>query len=152
MTQTTGSLSWANCKIELSKDAGVSWIDISGFTNSIAVDGGERATSEYFTATGDVPIVTAGKRGLLEITAKCVYTEDAANAPFIMVHEANEAQDPLMIRWSPKGGAISNFRFTSSAGQCVKPVYPQGAADSADAIPIEFTIKCSSITKSVISV
>ena len=152
MTQTTGSLSWANCKIELSDDAGASWIDISGFTNSISVDGGERATGEYFTADGDVPIVTSGKRGLIEITTKCVYTEDTSNAPFIMVHEANEAQDPLMIRWSPKGGTVGNFRFTSSAGQCTAPVFPQGAADSADAIPIEFTIKCSSITKSVISV
>jgi hypothetical protein len=151
MAQTTGSLSWANCKIELSKDAGVSWKDISGFTNSIAVDGGERATAEFFTALGDIPIVTAGKRGLIEITAKCVYTEDAADAPFIMVHEGSEAQTPLMIRWSPKGGLSGNFRFTSSAGQCVKPVYPQGAADSADAIPVEFTIKCGSITKSVIT-
>lgn len=152
MAQTTGSLSWANCKIELTDDAGVSWTDISGFTNSIAVDGGERATAEFFTATGDIPIVTAGKRGLLEITAKCVYTEDTANAPFIMVHESSETQTPLQIRWSPKGGAIGDFRFTSSAGQCVKPVYPQGSADSADAIPIEFTIKCGSIAKTTISV
>lgn len=151
MAQTTASLSWANCKIELSDDAGVSWVDISGFTNSIAVDGGERATSEFFTAAGDIPIVTAGKRGLIEVTAKCVYTEDASNAPFIMVHEASEGQTPLQIRWSPKGGATGNFRFTSSAGQCVKPVYPQGAADSADAIPVEFTIKCGSITKSTIT-
>lgn len=152
MAQTTASLSWANCKIELSSDSGSTWKDISGFTNSISVDGGERATSEYFTATGDIPIVTAGKRGLLEITTKCVYTEDAADAPFIMVHTANEAQTPLQIRWSPKGGSIGNFRFTSSAGQCTKPVYPQGAADSSDAIPVEFTIKCSSIAKSTISV
>lgn len=152
MAQTTGSLSWANCKIELSDDSGDNWTDISGFTNSISVDGGERATSEYFTATGDIPIVTSGKRGLIEITTKCVYTEDAANAPYIMVHEANEAQDPLMIRWSPKGGAVGDFRFASSAGQCAAPVYPQGAADSADAIPIEFTIKCGSITKSVITI
>lgn len=151
MAQTTGSLSWANCKIELSDDSGDTWTDISGFTNSISVDGGERATSEYFTATGDIPIVTSGKRGLIEITTKCVYTEDAANAPYIMVHEANEAQDPLMIRWSPKGGAVGDFQFASSAGQCAAPVYPQGAADSADAIPIEFTIKCGSITKSVIT-
>lgn len=151
MAQTTGSLSWANSKIEISKDAGTTWVDISGFTNSIAVDGGERATSEFFTATGDIPIVTAGKRGLLEITAKCVYTEDATNAPFIIVHEASEAQTALMIRWSPKGGAVGNFRFTSSAGQVTKPVYPQGAADSADAIPVEFTIKCGSITKTTIA-
>lgn len=152
MAQTLNSLSWANCKIELSDNAGVDWRDVSGFTNAVSVDGGERSTAEFFTADGGVPIITAGKRAALEITIKAVYTEDATYAPFIMAQNAYDNHTPLMVRWSPKGGAIGDFRFTSAAGPCTAPVLPQGAADSSDAIPVEVTIKVPSITKSTIAV
>jgi len=105
------------------------------------------------TVTGDTPIVTSGKRSLLEVTVKAVYTEDTADAPFIMGLSAYEsATDTVLLRWSPKGGAIGDYRYATSAAKVVAPVYPQGAADSGDAIPVELKLKCASITKSVISV
>lgn len=153
MTQTVNSMSWANCKIELSDDAGVNWRDVSGFSNSITVDGGERATSEFFTAEGDTPIVTAGKRASYEITLKAVYTEDASNAPFIMGLTAySSVNNRLLIRWSPKGGAIGTYRYTSSEAMVNSPVFPTGAADSSDAIPVELKLKCLSITKATVAV
>lgn len=152
MAQTTNSLSWSNCKIELSDDAGVNWRDVSGFSNSVEVDGGERSVAEFFTVDGDTPILTAGKRALLEITLKAVYTEDASNAPFIMGLTAYvTAGNTLLMRWSPKGGAIGQFRYLTSTAICSAPVYPAGAADSGDAIPVELVLKCASITKSTIA-
>ena len=152
MTQTLNSMSWANCKIELSDDAGVNWRDISGFSNSVSVDGGERATAEFFTADGGTPIITAGKRSAIEVGVKAVYTEDATFAPFIMAQTAYDNHTLLQLRWSPKGGSIGQFRFTTAQGYCTKPVLPTGAADSSDAIPVELTLKVASITKSTISV
>jgi hypothetical protein len=152
MAQTLNSLSWANCLIELSDDDGATWEDISGFANSISVDGGERAVGEFFTADGDTPIITSGKRGSLEIAIKAVYTEDAVDAPYIMAQEAYDNHTNLRIRWSPKGGGVGTFRFTAAEGPVLKPVLPQGAADSSDAIPIELTIKTLSIVKATVTV
>jgi len=149
MAQTTNALSWADCKIELSAN-GTAWTDVSGFANSVSVDGGERATGEFFTDDGDTPIVTSGKRGTLEVTVKAVYTE-AGSDPYAMAIAAYEGNTPLYIRWSPKGGASTNFQFTTGLGHVLKPVYPQGAADSPDAIAIEVAIKTTSITKSVVT-
>lgn len=143
MTQTSNAFSWANCVISLSTNGSV-WTDVSGFSNSVEVDGGERAVSEFFTVDGDTPILTAGKRSLLEITLKAVYTE-AGSDPFALGLAAYEAGSALYIKWVPKSGG---YTYTSSAGIVASPVYPSGAADSADAIATELVLKVASITKS----
>ena len=149
MAQTTNALSWANCKIELSAN-GSAWTDVSGFANSVSVDGGERAISEFFTSDGNTPILTAGKRSSLEVTVKAVYTE-AGSDPYAMAIAAYEGNTALYVRWSPKGGLSTNFQFTTALGHVLKPVYPTGAADSADAIAIEVAIKTATITKSAVT-
>lgn len=148
MAQTTNALSWANATISLSAN-GTTWTDISGFANSVSVDGGERATSEFFTVDGDTPIVTSGKRGFLEITIKAVYTEAGSDA-YAMGMTAYENNTPLYAKWVPKGSGTGAFVFTTSIGRVTKPIYPQGAADSADAIQFELGISCGSITKSTL--
>lgn len=146
MAQTTNALSWANAVIKLSTD-GTTWTDVSGYANSVSVDGGERATSEFFTVDGDTPIVTAGKRGFLNITVKAVYTEEGSDA-YAMGMAAYENNTPLYLQWIPKGTGAGAFVFTTSVGRVTKPIYPQGAADSADAIQFELGISCGKITKS----
>lgn len=148
MAQTTNAISWANATISLSPD-GTNWTDVSGFANSVTVDGGERATSEFFTVDGDTPIVTAGKRGFLDITIKAVYTEAGSDA-YALGMAAYENNTPLYAKWIPKGSGTGAFVFTTSIGRVTKPIYPQGAADSADAIQFELGISCGSITKSVL--
>lgn len=148
MAQTTNALSWANCKIQLSTN-GTTWTDISGFANSVSVDGGERATSEFFTVDGDTPIVTAGKRGFLDITIKAVYTEEGGDA-YAMGMAAYEGNTPLYAQWIPKGTGAGAYVFTTSMGRVTKPIYPQGAADSADAIQFELGISCGKITKTTL--
>ena len=151
MAQTTNAMSWANCKIELSDDDGGSWIDISGFSNSLSVDGGERQVGEFFTCDGDTPIVTYGKRNMLTITIQVVYTEGAADEPYIMAATADEGNNPLLVKWSPKGGSAGNFEFESSDAYVTSPVYPQGAADSPDAIALEISLSCGGITRATVT-
>jgi len=143
MPQTSNAISFANCTIFLSTN-GTSWTDVSGYANSVTVDGGERAVSEFFTVDGDTPIITKGKRSLLEVTVKAVYTE-AGSDPFAMALTAYEAGSPLYVKWIPKG---TGYTYITSAGVVTAPVYPQGAADSSDAITTEVKIKCATITKS----
>jgi hypothetical protein len=144
-------MSWANCKIELSDDDGSSWIDISGFANSLSIDGGDRQMGEFFTCDGELPIITYGKRNMITITINCVYTEGAADEPYIMAALADEGHNPLLVKWSPAGGGSGDFEFESGPAYITSPVYPQGAADSPDAIALDIALSCGAITRATVT-
>jgi hypothetical protein len=148
MAQTTGGITFRGCKIEISTN-GTNWTDISGWFNKIEVGGGERNIGEFFTADGDTPILGAGKRAALELTVAVVYTEGGGD-PFSVLLTAFESAGPLYVRWSPKGGAAGQNMYTTSAGYVTTPVYPGGEVEPGDVIPVEFTHKVATITKSVV--
>jgi hypothetical protein len=147
VAQTTGALSWIDAVMEVSTD-GISYYDVSGSSNAVKVDGGERAISEFFTANGDTPILTRGKRSKLEVTFAGVYTEVTGEL-FDRMIGVYEAATTMYFRWSVKTHGTGVFIFSTSAGYLTKPVYPQGASDSADAVQIEATISVASIAKSI---
>lgn len=149
MAQTQNAISFVDAVVEISID-NATWTDISGFTNSLKIDGGERAVSEFFTLDGDTPILTKGKRSSLEINVSALYTETAGEA-FDIVDGQYQANGPLYVRWAPKGSTTGNLRYTSSKGIPTKPVYPGGEASSSDAVPMEFTVKVASIAKAAIA-
>jgi len=149
MAQTTDAMSAKNTKIEISTN-GSSWTDISGFANSIEVDGGERMSDEVHTFDGFTPIITLGKGSMYEITCKVVYTEGVSD-PAEVIRAAYEGGTSFYIRWSPKGGTTGNFMFTTGAGYILSPTYPSGDAGSAEAIGIEFKVTVPNITKSVVA-
>ena len=148
MAQTTDAMSARNTTIETSPN-GTAWTDISGFANSIEVDGGERMSDQVHTFDGFTPIITLGKGEMYEVTCKIVYTEGASD-PAEVIRAAYEGGTPFYIRWSPKGGGIGDFMFTTGAGYILSPTYPSGDAGSAEAIGIEFKVTVPNITKSVV--
>lgn len=147
MAQATNAMSWANAKIEISTN-GSSWTAISGFTNSLQVGGGERAMGEFFTGDADYPIVTSGKRSMIELTVKVVYSEGAGEA-FSVVLDAYQNNTNIWLRWSPAGGTTGQFQFTTGKGWVTAPAFPGGSYDSADAVAIEFGVKTLTVTKGV---
>lgn len=149
MAQTTGAISFKANKVEISTN-GTVWTDISGFANAVSVDGGERATEENPTFDGDTPILTAGKRGMLEVKVKIVYTEGVSD-PQEVVRAAYEAASALYVRWSPKGGASGNFMYTSDSGIVTSHPYPGGEAGDAAAVATEFTLATPKVTKSAVA-
>lgn len=149
MAQATGAVSFRNCKIEISQN-GTTWTDISGWANSVSIEGGERMVGEFFTLDGDTPILTPGKRGSFDLTTKVVYTEGASD-PYEVFRQVYEGGSDIYVRWAPKGGAPGNFQFTSDKCIVTTPAYPSGEASSADAISFEFKLKCLTITKGVIA-
>lgn len=144
MPQTTGAISFKDCKVELSVDGAV-WIDASGHGNEVSLGGGDRATAEAFTFLGDTPIVMKGKRSALDITLKALYTE-TSNEPYLLAEAAYQNATPLYIRWSPKGGTTGQRQFTSDAGVVTAPPYPVGGAGSVDAVPVTISIKTPKVT------
>lgn len=148
MAQTTGGLSWVDAEIEFSSDGGSTWSDISGFTNSLEVSGGERVTGAAYTADGDTAVITRGKRQPLTITVNALWTDLATDDPRPLYQTAYEsATGDVRFRWSPEGGDATEVQYTSSAGIPITPVYMGGASDSGDPIMITMTIECASITE-----
>lgn len=149
MSQTTGQISFKDCKVETSLN-GSSWTDISGFAASVMVDGGERMIGKEFTFDGDTPLMTGGKRDLLEVTVKSVYTEGASD-PIEVFRAAYEACSAMYLRWSPKNGQAGEFQYTTGAGIVKTSTYPSGEAESPDPVTLEVTVAVPSIAKSVAS-
>lgn len=151
MAQTPDAISFKDVLIELSTDNfSASNVDASGYSNKVEVGGGERAYGEFFTADGDTPILTVGKRSSFELTMNVVYTEGAGH-PFEMTMSAYENATGFYMRWSPKGGGSGDWLFTSGVGYILSPVYPGGDASTPDVVTIEFTLRTLSLTKSVIA-
>lgn len=149
MAQTTGGMSMKDCSLEYSTN-GSSWTDISGFSNSIEPDGGDRKLSETYTMDGDTAIITKGKREPIDLKVRIVYTEGGSD-PFEVVRAIHEAGSDFYLRWSPKGGDSTEFMYTSPAGAIQSFPYPGGDTGSSDAIMTEFVLKVPYVTKSVVT-
>lgn len=148
MPQTTAAITWLNSKIYISTD-GTAFTDISGFTNNLAISGGDRIIAKLFTGAGGLPIVLADARDSVQVSVKCAYTEGAAD-PYAVAQAAYENATALYVRWEPKSGDTGEFRYTTSIGVVLHPPYPQGEYGSGEVVTFEFAIECTSITRTVV--
>ncbi len=150
MAQTTSGVSGRALYVAISTN-GSTFTDISGLANSVEPDGGERNMGETFTAEGDTPIVTRGKRAALNVKVKAVYTEATSEA-YALTETAYEAGSDLYVRWAPKGNTSGYKQYTTAKGTVTDPPY-QGVADVGDgsALMVEFTVMTPSITPATIA-
>jgi hypothetical protein len=146
MTQTTGGYAATDAKVEISSN-GSTWVDISGVTNSVKPGKGTRMRGTRWTHEGDTAILTSGKRNTIPIDVSVIASEGTAD-PFETVRTAFEANTPLYLRWSPKGGTTGEFIFTTDPGY-VDMDYPPTDAEDAKPNVISFTLETPKITKSV---
>ena len=149
MAQTTNAMSGRDCLVEISPDNSV-WTDISGWSNMVEPDGGERESEEAHTFDGHIPIITFGKLGGFTVKTKVVYTEEDTD-PVEVIRGYYEAGSDVYLRWSPAGGNSGDYMYTTSKGQVVTPTYPGVDSESAAPMAVEFDIKCATITKSAVT-
>lgn len=148
MPQTTEHITLRNVLAEVSTD-GVAWIDISGTFNSLTNSGGETQTGEAYTAEGELPLVGIGKKSLTETTLKVIYTENAGDA-WRKFFDAYKNGTDLYFRYTPKGGASGDLRFTSGKGFVTSPAYPQGEVSDGKPLMTELKIKHPGFTDAAI--
>lgn len=142
-------MSFSEAVVEYSTD-GSSWTPISDETVAISHDGGDRQNDDTYVFAEDSPLTTYGKREPIETTVRAVYSEGAADI-FEVVRAAYEGKTPFWIRYSPAGGSVGDFRFTSLEGRVIRCPWPDGEAGEASAILFEFVFKTSKYQKSVIA-
>lgn len=150
MPQTTDAIeSMRNAFLEWSVDA-ITWMDISGFVNSIDPSGHERESGEVYTMAGDEAIVGYGKLSPAETTCGIVYTEPVADV-YTLAWNAKINATPVYLRATPKGDNPGNMAWTSKVGKIIACPPPSGEASSGDPITVEFTHRCAGWTKAALT-
>jgi hypothetical protein len=163
MAQTTGAISGAAAKVEYSLNAaGTSgtWVDFSGYAQSVEISGGDALTGQQMTLDGDNAIVTAGnKTNPYTITFNVVYTETDAQ-PFDAIFDRYQgAAKTIAVRWSPAGGTGGQQQYatTNTAGTAavlvpIASCVPPGVdATSGDPLMFSFSVITPDILKSAIA-
>jgi hypothetical protein len=163
MPQTTGAISGAAAKVEYSLNAaGTSgtWVDFSGYAQSVEVSGGESVTGQQMTLDGDAAIVTgANKTNPYTLTFNVVYTETDAQ-PFDAIFDRYmTTTKTIAVRWSPAGGAGGTQQYattdTASTAAVLVPMTactPPGVdATSGDPRMFTFSVITPKILKSAIA-
>jgi len=98
MAQTTGAITGALGKIEISFDDGSTWDDISGSSTSIDSIEYNRSNGSKATFQGSFHVVTTGKQGEATIGITALYTETADEATLLAVSGIKN-NTPCDLRW-----------------------------------------------------
>jgi hypothetical protein len=156
MAQTTGSITGALGKIEISFDDGATFVDISGSTSSLDAIEYARANGTKATFQGDFSIVTIGKQIPTMITINCLYTETAGEATDKAVVNI-KANTPCDLRWQYADvtavvGAKYLQYITLGKSRIVKASLPEINAESGEPAMLAFTVSAPGIDYSEITV
>ena len=164
MAQTTGAIVGSGAKIEYSLDASGTtgtWVNISGYSASVEVSGGEQITGSQMTLDGDAAIVRgANKTEPFTITVSIVYTETDSQ-PFDALWDRfkTASTKTVALRWSPAGGAGGTIQYATTDTAKTNPVLcpiisvtpPTSESDSGDPLMFELVVECADIRRTTIA-
>lgn len=124
-----------------------SFIAIESWASMVSVSGGDTPISNFNTF--NVAIVYTGEQNPYKVTVTAVYTESAATDLFPEIYDDYVANPGLAydVRWWPQGNSTGNFQYTTSGGKLTNVTMPDWDATSAGPSTFQFTIDCSSITR-----
>ena len=124
MAQTTDSLPVACGYVELST-SGVSWVDISGTTQTVLAVPMQRKSGEAYTLAGDTALISAGKREPIAYTFTIIYTEEDTDAYQVarILFEIDCGED-FYVRYWPAGKAVGNECISTGAVELINWEYP----------------------------
>lgn len=152
MTQTTGAGAMRDVRLYCSSTAADVWLDLSGHLTALDVTGGDVVTDHLHIVGSDRAVVRYGKRELLDVGARIVYTEVASEAPNLIDFVAlKRAATPIRLVWAPRGVAVGHQAFMTDTAYLYAVGLPGG--DVADGTPIvtEFRVKCRTLSQLTIT-
>lgn len=151
MSQTTGAMNSVNGKLELSVDGVPTFTDISGFNTMVDPGQGVRQVGSIFTADGDRPIISGGKREVLKVLVNIAYTEGASD-PYTVLKTAFEAGNNLVqLQWSPAGGAVGDLEYLTDDGIISAFTYPNVDPNSPAPMTLAFTLDTPQYTMATVT-
>ena len=156
MAQTTGAITGALGKIEISSDDGSTWTDISGSTTAIDSIEFTRSSGSKATFQGSFHVVTVGKQDTSTIGITALYTETAGEATLtaISLIKANTQVD---LRWQYADvtavvGATYQRYFTLGKSRIISATLPEVNSESGEPAVLMFTVSVPGIDYETITV
>lgn len=154
MPQTTGTVPQSCGKVEFSTVSTCdSWTNVSGSVNSILAPTQTKMVGEEYTFDGDGAIVLVGKLEPFDLTVRIVYTEEALEAYIIekTQFELGACNGYMCLRWSPAGGNVGDIQYTTNYAPITSHSWPPINAGAAGPIMVEFTMRVSTVTESLVT-
>lgn len=152
-----------NCKLELSAD-GAAWMDATGDSNKIDVGGFELETEGTSVFGQNSQHQTVGGMAIGTVTVRAFYQESPPGAmvygdaaygggayyealtAWELARAAFNGRTNLYLRWSPRGGALSQSRFMADAGRVKRCLWPSGGRSALPAM-IEIQVETPNVTR-----
>lgn len=150
---TTTHMSFRAADVRIST-ASVSWASmtsIAGTLNSVEVSGGERPVGSAHVADADTPLIHAGKRGTLQVTTKCVFSDAASEGWDLAYEYYTTAPGTCYLMWAPEGSASGSYAFDTGKGFITLCPPPGGEVATGDPLMFAFVVECAAIATSVLS-
>lgn len=150
-TQITSSVPQSCGQIEISED-NVTWLDISGESQSLEQPEATRMVGEAFTLAGNGPIIKSGKVEAFDLVFRILYSETDAEAYQRVrnVFEQTGCNNNIYVRYSPRGGSADHERLTGN-GPLTSFLYPNLDASAAGPIVGGFTVRVGGLTTTIIA-
>lgn len=156
MAQTTGTITGALGKIEISFDDGTTWKDISGSSCSIDSVEYTRASGSKATFDGSFHVVTTGKQQMATIGITSLYTEVADEATLLTV-SAIKSNTPCDLRWQYADvtavvGATYKRYYSLGKSRIVSVQLPEINSESGEPAVLIFSVDMPGIDYETITV
>jgi hypothetical protein len=148
MAQTTGAMNGSVFTLTMQTGGTGAYSDIAGSSQSIEMPELERFTGEAYTPDSDTGIVVFGKQKPFDLVVNVIYTEAASEA-YHLVYDAFVNKTLISLKWQPGGSTAGNDTFTTNAARIYKLQLPNGDAATSDIIVCSFTMKCTTVTRTV---
>jgi len=156
MAQTTGSITGALGKIEISFDDGATFTDISGSTTSMDQVEYARASGSKNTFGDAFAVVTVGKQLPTNIVVNALYTETASEATDKAIANL-KSNTPCDLRWQYADVTIvvgaKYLQYTTlGKSRIIKADLPEVNSESGEPATLSFTVFAPGIDYSEITV
>lgn len=131
-----------NCLIEMSRDSGATFVDITADYSKITPERGARKTGTKYSGARDYAHIGKGKREECRITLSLMYKNGTSETPAIIGRDFVSGLDTIQLRWSPAGGAAGDKEYTTLDGFWAECTDPELDAESADPLMFEAVLVC----------
>jgi hypothetical protein len=148
MAQTTGAMNGSVFTLTMQSGGTGAFTDIAGSSQSIEMPELERFTGEAYTPDSDTGIVVFGKQKPFDLVVNIIYTESASEG-YHLLFDAFNAKTLVALKWQPAGGVSGADTFTTNPARIYKMQLPNGDASNSDIIVCSFTLKCTTVTRTV---
>ena len=154
MAQIPSARSAKNYQVEWTTNA-TTYIDISGYSTTVADSGGDRKTGEAYTYGDDIAVIGEGKRSPRTVDVTVLYNEDST--AYTSLYTLQQSGATFGLRLTPRGletgaGTIGRYLTQTTYGLLQKLDLPTGNSDDGKPMVCKMTVMTPTVTTATTSI